>query len=106
MNAPNSSETPSRPATFEYLQLEVVRDTSSSLSVLIIGRRGEERFATHAVNLLPFLNELGADGWEVVAVTPSSGLLRGKAAFAKPYGDFDGEERFDERSYLLKRVRR
>lgn len=99
-------DTQPRPPTFEYIQLEVVRDTSSSLSIILIGRKGEERFATHAGNLIPFLNDLGTDGWEVVAVTPSSGLVRGKAVFAKPYGDFDGEERFDERSYLLKRTRR
>lgn len=97
-------DTVTRTPKFEYIQLEVVRDTSSSLSLIITGRKGEERFATHAVNLIPYLNDLGADGWEVIAVTPTASPLRGKAAFGKPYGDFEGEARFEERTYLLKRT--
>lgn len=91
-------------AKFEYIQLEVVRDTSNGLSVIMTDRKGTDRFATTLPNLIPFLNELGADGWEVVAAVPSGGRVRGKTAASKLYGSLEAETLLEERVYLLKRL--
>ena len=88
-------------AKFEYIQLEVVESTHRDLSVILTERDGIDRFATSYANLVPFLNELGADGWEVVAMMATSSQAKGRVYGA--YQGLEAETKVEGRVYLLKR---
>lgn len=85
-------------AKFEYIQLEVVPGRGGDLSVLLTERDGIDRFATSFANLVPFLNELGSDGWEVVAALPTGGKAKGRV-----FQGVEAEFEVEGRAYLLKR---
>ncbi len=85
-------------AKFEYIQLEVVPGRGGDLSVLLTERDGIDRFATSFANLVPFLNELGSDGWEVVGMLPTSSKAKGRV-----YQGVEAELELEGRAYLLKR---
>ncbi len=85
-------------AKFEYIQLEVVPGRGGDLSVLLTERDGIDRFATSFANLVPFLNELGSDGWEVVGMLPTSSKAKGRV-----YQGVEAELEVEGRAYLLKR---
>lgn len=93
-------------ATFEYMQVEVVRNTHGELSVIATEKDGIDRFATSFANLVPFLNDLGQDGWEVVSVLPGSSTVRGTFSSTprNVLTGFEANSRLEERIYVLKRV--
>jgi hypothetical protein len=91
-------------ARFEYIQVEVVEDTASDLSVILTEKDGIDRFATSFANLLPFLNELGQDGWEVVAVLPTSSRARALISKEARGSRVDAQTTTEGRIYLLKRT--
>jgi broad specificity polyphosphatase/5'/3'-nucleotidase SurE len=91
-------------ARFEYIQLEVIRDTGGDLSVIITNKDGIDRFATSFANLLPLLNELGQDGWEVVSVVPTSNRARAFISKEPSGSKLEAETTTEERIYFLKRL--
>ncbi len=91
-------------ATFEYIQVEVVRNTSGELSVIVTEKDGIDRFATSFANLVPFLNDLGKDGWEVVSMMPTSQSARGTVTKTPLKTGLEAEVNVYERVYILKRT--
>ena len=65
---------------------------------------GIDRYATSFANLLPFLNELGQDGWEVVSVVTTSSRARAFISKETRGSKVEAENVTEERIYFLKRV--